>query len=238
MAIWAIADLHLSFGTPNKSMDIFGDNWKNHAQRVETHWRATVANDDLVLIPGDISWAKLLTEAAVDLKWIDSLPGTKLLMRGNHDYWWGSMASLKKLLPPSVHAIHNTAFEWKGVAIGGTRLWDSPEYSFGFKESEAEPEVDDEKIFVRELHRLEMSLQALSPTASTRIGMTHYPPIGPELKPSRASVLLEKYRINICVFGHLHNIPPGQLPFGTRNGVKYLLTSCDYLQCAPLKIWE
>lgn len=248
-AIWAIADVHLSFGTPNKEMDVFGPRWKNHAQRIKQHWSELVSSEDLVLIPGDISWAKTLTEAFVDLQWIDQLPGLKVLLRGNHDYWWGSLSAISKILPPSLALIQNNSYNWNGVTIGGARLWDTSEYSFSdFITVESPPtgikileDVDRgaeaEKIFLRELNRLEMSLRTLNPDAAIRIAMTHYPPIGASLQPSRASELLEKYRIDICVFGHLHNVTT-LLPFGERNGVRYFFTACDYLECKPLKILQ
>lgn len=248
--IWAIADLHLSFGTPGKSMDVFGPRWQNHAERVKGHWLERVNREDLVLIAGDISWAKLLSEAELDLAWIHQLPGTKVLLKGNHDYWWGSLSSLAKVLPPSMTLIQNNVYNWHGVSIGGSRLWDTPEFSFeGYVQSEPTPAgvktavesvdtQDSERIFVRELQRLELSLKAFDPNAKRRIAMTHYPPIGPSLDPSRASRILEKYRVDDCVFGHVHNVPPGRLPFGMRDGVRYHLTACDYLECSPLKIWD
>jgi uncharacterized protein len=248
MVIWALADLHLAIGVPEKSMEFFGGPWLNYQEKIETHWRERIASEDLVLIPGDISWAMRLEEARVDLEWIGQLPGTKLLLRGNHDYWWGSLSQVRKILPPSLHLIQNSAFEWKGVSIGGARLWDTPEYQFGpyiqftpNPRAQALAEIQDtspdaEKIFLRELGRLEMSLKAMSQEARLRIAMTHYPPISATLKPSRASALLEKYRVNIAVFGHLHAIDPAQSLFGTKNGIEYHLTSADYLNFIPLKL--
>lgn len=236
MSVWAIADLHLSFGVSEKSMDLFGGAWVNHAEKLKTAWTQNIKAEDLVLIPGDISWAMRSEEALIDLQWIDALPGTKLLLRGNHDYWWGSIAKVRSLLPPSCHALQNDAFYWKGIAIAGSRLWDSPEYSFGPPNLDAPPlSPDDQKVFERELLRLEMSLKAMRSDAPLKIAMTHYPPISLTLAPSRASALLEKYGISYCVFGHLHNMPP-QPYFGERGGVKYLLTACDYLNCTPLQI--
>lgn len=230
-------------------MDIFGPRWHGHAARLKEHWHACIQKDDLVLIPGDISWAKTLTAALVDLEWIHQLPGTKVLLRGNHDYWWGSLASIRKVLPPSLILIQNDAFNWHQVTIGGARLWDTPEYSFAdfipmeptpieAKQTPSEAEGDAEKIFQRELGRLDLSLRALDPSAALRIALTHYPPIGAQLAPSRASVILEKFRIDICVFGHLHSVIPHSLPFGKRQGVDYHLVACDYLDCVPLKIKE
>ncbi len=246
--IWAIADLHLSFGVPNKSMDIFGPRWHDHAERLGKYWRKFVGADDLVLLAGDISWAKHLEEALIDLKWIHTLPGTKVMIRGNHDYWWASKKKLSNVLPPSLHVIHNDTFNWKGVSIGGSRLWDTSEYHFNefiefvkgpvISKRVKEGDVDANKIFQRELHRLEMSLKGLQQDAQLRIAMTHYPPIGPSLGASEASRLLEQYNVDICVFGHLHSVPPGTLPFGERKDVRYVLTSCDYIECQPLKIYE
>ncbi len=242
MRIWAIGDLHLSFGVKNKSMDYFGPEWVGHAEKIAQHWRSVVAKEDLVLIPGDISWAMRVEEVIPDLQWIHELPGTKLLLKGNHDYWWGSLAKIAPVLPPSVHLLQNNAFHWKEATIGGARLWDSPEYSFGqfvdYKENprakkdpeEAIQEDLSEKIFERELQRLELSLSQLNPEAPYRIAMTHYPPISHDLKPSRASAILEKHRIGRCVFGHLHNLKAGYNLFGEKNGVTYVLSSCDYLR--------
>ena len=255
MTIWALSDPHLAFGVPSKTMESFGDAWGNYAQKIETHWKERVSSQDLVLIPGDISWAMHMEDALVDLKWIDALPGKKIILRGNHDLWWSSASKVAKALPPSIKFIHNNALTWElkngqKVAIGGSRLWDTPEYGFGafveFKENpfakvKTAEEIADEKenaerIFVRELERLRLSLSQLDKSAAVRIALTHYPPIGADLLPSRASAILEEYKIDICVFGHLHNVRPGSLHFGKARGVDYIFTSCDYLQFVPLEI--
>lgn len=248
MTIWAIADLHLSFGVANKEMGIFGSHWENHAEKISKSWSTVVLPNDLVLIPGDISWAMTAAEVKPDLDWIDRLPGTKVLLKGNHDYWWGSVSKVKSLLPPSCHIIQNGSFFWNGVSIAGSRLWDTPEYSFGniierTYENQQKPGLthtdhseDKEKIFQRELGRLELSLQSMNPQAVVRIAMTHYPSIGLDLKDSRVSRLLEKYGVNQCVFGHLHNVKPGQSIFGDHHGINYHLVACDFLNFTPLKI--
>jgi uncharacterized protein len=247
MTVWAIGDLHLAFGVPNKEMDVFGAQWKDHPERVRKHWLENIKEEDLVLIPGDISWAMRLEEVKADLDWIDALPGTKVLLRGNHDYWWTSLKQIREILPSSIHLIQNDSFSWNDVCVGGARMWDTPEYSFRefihFTNNPREntlTKVEDpkeaEKIFVRELGRLEASLKTMDKRAAVRIVMTHYPPIGADLQRSRVSDLLEKYGVHYCVFGHLHNVLPGKLPFGSRNGVKYELTSCDYLNCTPIKL--
>ena len=250
MKIWAIADLHLSFGDPSKSMDVFGPAWKGHAERIGVAWRDTIGNDDLVLLPGDISWAMKLADAEKDLAWIEALPGTKVMIRGNHDYWWTSKNKVRKALPENMHIIHNDALTLNGVTIGGARLWDTPAYGFRdyieFKENptgkkkekvEETPEAQ-QRIFNRELGRLDLSLKGLDANADLRIAMTHYPPLDADLNPSEASQILEANKIDICLFGHLHNVRPGTLPMGTARGVRYELVACDYLDCKPLLIAE
>jgi predicted phosphohydrolase len=248
MSIWAIGDLHLSFGIPNKEMDIFGEAWIGWTEKIKKNWIENIQPQDLVLIPGDISWAKHLEEAVVDLKWIDALPGTKVMIRGNHDYWWASASKIKQILPSSFHIISNDAYDWEDVSICGVRLWDTSEYGFKefieMRENKRErPLTEDDndqekaqKIFDRELGRLEMSLKCLNKDAALKIAMVHYPPIGADLQDSQTSKLLEKYGVNICVFGHLHNIKQSAKMFGEKNGIRYYLTSCDYLKFMPLKL--
>jgi uncharacterized protein len=248
--IWAIGDLHLSFGIANKSMDIFGSKWENHAQRIAMHWKNSIRAEDIVLIPGDLSWAMRLEDAIPDLQWVHELPGTKVMVKGNHDYWWGSLNKIAQVLPPSIHLIQNNAFHWEDVAIGGARLWDTPEYSFGsfieFRENlKAKPKDTEELIqeelsqkqFNKELERLKLSLKELNPDASIRIAMTHYPPIGADLVRSRAAQILEEHHIDVCVFGHLHNIKAGAKLFGEARGVRYVLTSGDYIDFQPIAIF-
>ena len=245
MTIWAIADLHLSFDTPNKKMDVFGSQWINHAERVEANWKEKIDQEDLVLIAGDISWALHLEKAIADLKWIHELPGTKVMIRGNHDYWWESMKKLSHALPSSIHAIHNNSILWHDYAIGGSRLWDTQEYNFGkfipyvenpLEKPKVKNLIQEERIFNRELNRLKISLQSMPKEAKYRIAMTHYPPIGADLAPSQASNILEEANIDYCIFGHLHNVKPGALPFGVKDGTSYILSSCDYLEFDPIKI--
>lgn len=245
MTIWAIGDLHLALGVPEKLMDAFGEPWINYIQKIEENWKRVVGPDDLVLIPGDISWAMTIQEVSTDLDWIHNLPGTKVILRGNHDYWWTSLSKVEKVLPASIHLIQNNSFLWNDVAIGGTRLWDTSEYAFrpyinytenprAKKLAAPEDPREAEKIFLRELGRLELSLKSMNPKAKRRIAMTHYAPIGADLADSRTSAILEKYRIDTCIFGHLHNVKPDALPFGEHKGVEYILTSADYIGFNPV----
>lgn len=247
--VWAIADLHLAFGVPGKAMDVFGEPWIGYADKIKKHWEEAIAPQDLVLIPGDISWGMKLEEAKQDLEWIHALPGTKVLLRGNHDYWWSSLKQIESILPSSMHLVQNNAFHWHDVVVGGARLWDTSEYAFhpfidyapnprAKKMVEEDKSDEAAKIFQRELGRLEMSLKEMVKTKGKYIAMTHYPPIGADLGASLASALLEKYGVEICVFGHLHNVKKNSLHFGEARGVRYYLTSADYLDFKPLELFS
>jgi len=198
-----------------------------------------------VLIPGDISWSSSFEGATLDLKWIDALPGEKVILRGNHDYWWPSSHKLNEELPSTIRFIHNSSFNWHDITIGGTRLWDTDEYTFDtFIEFQHNPQgkvytidkAQRQKIFERELHRLRLSLDRLNRKARVRIAMTHYPPIGADLQDSKTSKILEEYQIDICVFGHLHNIKNNLSLFGTKSHIQYILASADYLNFTPTLI--
>lgn len=242
MSIFALADLHLCFSKPEKSMEIFGPPWISYQTKIKTNWEKTVKPEDLVLIPGDIAWASKMEEALLDLKWIDDLPGQKLIIKGNHDYWWPSSSKLKAALPPSIHFLSNDAFNFGEISIAGSRMWDAPDFNFdnevnSSKEFRAEKNGEKaKKIYQREIERLKMSLACLDPKAKLKIAMTHFPPISADLKDSQASVLFEKAGIDICVFGHLHNLKKEKKLFGEKKGVKYFLCSADFLDFQPFKI--
>jgi len=244
MKIWALADLHLALSVPDKTMEFFGDAWKDYHARIEKNWLEVVGDDDLVLIAGDITWAKDLEDAAKDLAWIGKLPGKKVISKGNHDKWWPGNAKLASIMPKDMQFIHNNVINEWGIAIGGTRLWDTPEFNFSewievIPNPHAKEKVLDagqvEKIYERELLRLDRSLGEMDPNAKLRIAMVHYPPIGPNMEDSRASSILEKHKIDICIFGHLHSLKCEPI-FGEKNGVRYLFTAADFLQFHPLEI--
>lgn len=247
MSIWALSDLHLAIANPSKDMSVFGPSWEHYMDKIEKNWKDSIHKDDLVLIPGDISWASTLEQVKIDLDWIHNMPGTKVIIKGNHDYWWASNAKMDAVLPSSIHYIHNNAFHWNDVTLGGSRLWDTEEYNFSSfiefienprerKENKSSTE-ENQKIFQKELERLRRSLECLNPKASLRIALTHYPPISAQLESSEASRILEEFRVDICVFGHLHSIKSSSLPFGTKEGVRYVFASADYLCFEPLKIY-
>lgn len=248
MNVWAIADLHLSISTPSKSMELISDKWKDYEDKLQKNWSKLVKKEDLVLIPGDICWASTPEKASEDLLWVDSLPGHKLLLKGNHDFWWGSLSKIKAFLPNSVTVLQNDAYLFNDIAIGGARLWDSHEYQFSeyvefkknpYEKKDKEKDIQEdlqEKIFARELMRLEMSLSRMSKKAKHKIAITHYPPISADLKDSRASKILEKYNIQTCIFGHLHSLKENVQMFGEKNGINYILAAADYIDFTPLKI--
>lgn len=220
-------------------MDLFGKTWEDHPGQIARHWSALVEPDDIVLVAGDISWAMTLEEAAKDFEWIKALPGQKVFIRGNHDYWWPSLKKLHDFLPPSCHAIHNTAITLNGISVAGTRLWDSPDFSVSALWGNPPKELteEDKKIYHRELLRLETSLKMLDQGAAARIVMTHYPPIGLDLAANPVSDLLERYGVSVAVFGHLHFPKKESYSlFGEARGVRYYLTACDYLDFKPLRI--
>ena len=240
--ILAISDLHLSGAAP-KPMDLFGPQWREHDRRMAENWDAAVGEDDLVLVPGDISWAMDLGEAAPDLAWLGERPGRKLILRGNHDFWWKSVKKVRAALPPGVFALQNDAYvdEAAGVAVAGTRLWALPELAplldeEAALEEEVRDPVHDAKMVERELARLELSLQRLPEGDLIRVAMLHYPPTDAALRETGATRLLEKYGVALCVFGHLHHMGPSADFGGTRNGVRYRLVSCDHLGFAPARL--
>ncbi|MEK6237082.1 MAG: metallophosphoesterase [Planctomycetales bacterium] len=248
MAVWAIADLHLSFGVEGKEMDKFGPHWQNHPGKIEDAWRRLVREEDLILIPGDVSWARTEQEAEPDLAWIHALPGHKLLLKGNHDYWWPkTRTQLDALLPDSISALHkHEAFAWNEFAVGGARLWDLPDVSFRKiidwrptpRARKPDSGFDDAKILQRELDLLRGSLAAISNDAAKRICITHYPPGSPELADSEPIEIIESQGIHKVVFGHLHSVNRNAPVFGSRNGVQYLLASADYINFTPIRIYS
>ena len=246
MNIWALADLHLALTLPEKDMAFFGPSWQGYVQKMEQHWRDLVQEDDLVLIAGDISWAMKPEQAEKDLAWIEALPGKKVLLKGNHDYWWPSNAKLEKLLPPSIGFVNNNAFVYKNIAVAGTRLWDHPEINYSefveFKENPRQKkktkpsESETLAIFNKELTKLERSLTCMPADAMLKIVMTHYPPIDQKGACDPVHRLLENYGVDICVFGHIHNIGAKGFPSLKFDTIPYYLTSADFLNFKPLKL--
>lgn len=234
MSIFAIGDLHLSFDERiSKPMDIFGSRWENHAERLKQNWEENIGEDDTVLVCGDISWGLRLEEAMADFRWIESLPGRKIITKGNHDLWWGSVKKLNSI-SENIRFLQNDATlvfdEDRRICICGTRGWICPGTE-GFDEH-------DEKIFKRELIRLEMSLkEAKKQEPDLIIAMLHYPPCNDKFQPSEFTNMLSRYGVKTCIYGHLHGKDAFKNGFqGILNGVEYKLVSLDYIEANPIKI--
>ena len=229
--LYAIADLHLSHdpAVGDKNMDVFGGAWKYHDKRLRDIWLRLVEPEDTVIVAGDISWALKLQNALADLEWLDRLPGTKLLIRGNHDLWWTSMKKMRGLYG-SVRFIQNDSCELEDCVVCGSRGWVCP----------GEPDFSEEtdrKIYEREILRLEMSLKSASECGREIIAAMHYPPMNRRFEPSGFTELFRAYGVKRVVYGHLHgenvfrNGPQGEI-----DGIEYRLVSLDKLQAAPLRI--
>lgn len=218
MAVYAISDLHLPARV--KPMDVFGEHWKNHFERIKADWNARVGEGDVVLLPGDLSWAMRLEEAIEDLDSIAALPGTKLLLRGNHDYWWSSIGRVRRALRENTLALQNDSVLLDGRLYAGSRGWNIPA---------DDATEDDVRIYNRERMRLEMSLKnARARDADAPITvMMHYPPLTDE-QPGFSDIL-EAYGVQDCVYGHLHGGGLYGAVRGERRGVKYHQVSCDGL---------
>ena len=221
MKVFAISDLHLSVNNP-KPMDIFGPVWDGYIEKIFSEWKQKVHEDDIVLLAGDFSWAMKLEDAVDDFRLMESLPGKKIIIRGNHDYWWKSISAVRSILPINFYALQNDALKFDNVIICGTRGWQTPEKNM-VQSSE------DEKIYKREVLRLEMSLKEankLRREGDILLCMMHYPPFNFSRADSEFSLLFEKYNVDIVVFGHIHGYKNIQLQF-EKNNIKYFLTSCD-----------
>ncbi len=229
MRIFALGDLHLGINA-DKPMDVFGAKWDNHFERIADAWQESVGAEDLVLVPGDISWAMRLEDAAADIEAVAALNGQKLIMRGNHDYWWSSLSRLRAMLPRSVAALQNDAYVLSDVAVCGSRGWTSPGNN-GF-------DADDRRIYERELLRLEMSLKCAPQDGRRIIGMLHYPPLNERHAGTGFSELFERYGARSVVYGHLHGKACNGAFNGDRNGIEYTLCSADHLDFTPKLIME
>lgn len=221
LAIFAIADLHLP-GGDIKPMDVFGEHWSHHFEKISQDWRERVTQEDLVLLPGDLSWAMQLQDAQQDLDRLGELPGRKVLLRGNHDYWWSGIGRVRAALPPNMWAVQNDCVVFDEAVVCGTRGWLLP--------TPASTE-NDEKVYRRELLRLEMTLaDALRRAQGRRIVcMMHYPPLLEAYRETGFTQILERSGMRDVLYGHLHGAGIRTALRGEQNGVRYHLVSCDSL---------
>ena len=229
MALYAIGDLHLSLSA-DKPMDVFGSKWENYVERIAAAF-SELCDDDVIVLAGDTSWGISLDEALADFQFLDALPGKKLLLKGNHDYWWGTAAKMKKFFADNgittLDILHNNCFFYGDHAICGTRGW--------FYEEEAEG-THTGKMLAREALRLEASLSAAG--EKPIFCFLHYPPIYQGYQCPEMLDLLDRYGVERCYYGHLHGPTHVRAFEGRRNSTEYALISADYLQFIPKKICE
>lgn len=230
MSLYAIGDLHFSTAV-NKPMNIFGDNWENHEKKIIDSWNSKVNKNDTVLIVGDTSWGINMDEATFDLDIIHNLPGKKIYVKGNHDYWWTTVAKLNKLYE-DMSFLQNNFYSYNEYAICGTRGWICP--------NDVKFTEDDEKIYKREAHRLKLSLDAAKKAGFKKvIVITHYPPTNDKLEPSLFTDIYEEYKVEKVIYGHLHGKESFKMGLeGIREGVEYKLVSCDYVDFNLVKIMD
>lgn len=227
MALYAIGDLHLCLGAP-KPMDIFGGDWVGYMDKLKEGLSSLQPEDTLVLL-GDLSWALSLPEATADFAWISEIPGRKIILKGNHDYWWSTAAKFYSFCQErnfsNMWILNNNHYEYNNWAICGTRGWFYEEEKSG---------THDEKVFKRELIRLEASLQSAGDLP--KVVFLHYPPRYHGYECAEIIHLLEKYRVTMCYYGHLHGASHHLAIEGPYNGVDYRLAAADYLNFRPIRV--
>ena len=224
MSLFAIGDPHLSFSC-DKPMDIFRG-WDDYVARLEKNWNSVVTENDTVVVPGDISWAMGLTNAKKDFEFLDNLNGTKIILKGNHDYWWNTMNKMNSFLSEnefeSIKILHNNSYKIGDFAIAGTRGW--------FYDDTCEA---DKKVILREAGRLQTSINEAKKLGGEVIVFLHYPPISATQKCEEILNVILENDIKRCFFGHLHGFVPPENTFIEYEGVKFTLVSADKLNFCP-----
>ncbi len=237
MAIFALADLHLSLSCPEKSMEVFGSSWGDYIDRVRENWVSLVTDSDTVLIPGDISWATYIDKAEEDFRFLSGLPGRKLLCRGNHDFWWTTIKKMEEFFASqgfnNIELVRTNVIEVEGCLISGTRGW-------MIESKESIDGSDNRKIYERERLRISMCVDELKKAdpehAKKHILMIHYPPITSNKSFTEYADLIAGGGVDICVYGHLHGTAHRKAFEGDYNGTRYVCASADYVGFRPEKI--
>ncbi len=233
MSLFVLSDTHLSLYN-DKPMDIFGNRWQDYASKLDKGWKAVVTDNDTVIISGDVSWGISLEEAKLDLQYIDSLPGKKIISKGNHDYWWSTASKINKFFEENniktIQCMHNNAFTVGNVTVCGTRGW----YNEG---KNAPREADYDKIVAREAGRLELSIQeGLKKSQEDEILVfLHFPPVYKDYVCTEIMEVLHKYNVKNVYYGHIHGVYnlPSTFEF---EGINFTITSADYLNFVPLLV--
>jgi len=228
--LFALADLHLST-TGEKPMDVFSPLWKHHARRMAEAWDDRVGDEDTVLLPGDLSWAKTLPEAALDLAWIEARRGFKVLLRGNHDSWWTSVSKVRAALSRRCFALQHDAVLRAGRVIVGARGWTDP--------TDPSAKAEDAAVHRRELERLRLSVRFANERFgrdAPRVAMVHYPPWIAGREPTEVVAILAAAGVRDCVFGHLHGADHALAVTGEQRGIRFHLVAADAVEFAPVLI--
>ena len=234
-----MSDLHLSTDTQtNKSMEVFGRRWLGYIEKIKNNWSAIVDDDDTVIIPGDVSWASSTEEALSDFSFINSLPGQKIIMKGNHDFWWSTMAKLTEFIEKNgfstISFLHNNAYIVENIVVCGTRGW----YTDSHQQNTVNA-PDYEKIINRELIRLKISLdEAVKLKGDSNLKLVvffHFPPVWNDFVSKEFLEVLSEYNISDCFFGHIHG-NYGVNPKFSYNNVNFQLVSSDFLNFTPIPI--
>lgn len=228
MALFAIADLHLSLGE-DKPMDIF-NGWQNYTQRLENNWGSIVSANDTVVIAGDISWAMRLHEAREDFNFINNLPGKKIILKGNHDYWWETKTKIERFLNENqyntISILNNCSYTVDEIAVCGTRGW-----FYDIQKS------SDKKIIMREAGKLRSSIDCAKETGLEPVVFLHYPPVYNSMECDEIMEVLIQNDIRRCYYGHIHGKNASKkVVIGMYKGIDFQLISCDYLAFTPLLI--
>lgn len=229
MRIFAISDLHLALAE-DKPMEVFGTGWEDYMRRIRENWQQTVSSDDLVLLPGDISWVTYLNDAGPDFQYIETLPGRKIITKGNHDYWWTTMKKMEELLSAegftTIKILHNNHYRYENYGICGTRGWVN-----------MPGETQDEKVLKREVQRLETSIRSALAENLEPIVFLHYPPIFATNFNYDILEILYRYNIKDCYYGHIHGRSAHELCVkNTYDDINFHLIAGDYLQFIPEKV--
>lgn len=228
MSIFVIGDLHLSFNT-EKPMDIFGDKWQNYEEKLKNNWMKLVKPEDTVVITGDFSWCTYLQDTYKDFEYLEKLPGKKIILKGNHDYWWTTMTSMNKYLKENnfktINFIQNNSYLIDNYIVAGTRGWNISD-------------IDNKKIINRECGRLELSIQdGIKKYGDDKeiIVFIHYPPVTKEKQDSEFLSIMKKYNVKKCYYGHLHGKSHQDAVEGDIEGIELKLISADYIDFEPVK---
>jgi len=229
MSLYVLADLHLCFSDPSKTMSIFSG-WQDYQERIKKHWLDNIENDDTIVLPGDISWGMSLSEAVPDFRFINELPGSKIIIKGNHDYWWSTKKKMDEFLLAegfdTIKILHNNHYRYENYGICGTRGWVN-----------MPGETQDEKVLKREVQRLETSIRSALAENLEPIVFLHYPPIFAANFNYGILEVLYRYNIKNCYYGHIHGKSAHELCVtNTYDGINFHLISGDYLQFIPEKI--